>query len=172
MPGFTLNHVAISGNLTRDPELRTLPSGATLCELRLAVNERNKDGNGNWTDRANYFNVTIWKGMGEWVAGNMKKGDGLAVTGRLRWHEWEKDGNKREAIDIIADAISVGRANTGSSPTRENPNVRQAHTQESDIPVDTTDISPTSYGDPEDDIPFAHDVYPFEFDPWHTHANR
>jgi single-strand DNA-binding protein len=159
-----LNHVALSGNLTRDPELRTLPSGTTVCDLRLAVNDRTKDGD-NWIDKPGYFNITIWKGMGEWVAGNLKKGDGLAVTGRLRWREWEKDGNKREAIDVVADAIMPRTGTSGSSTPRENPSVRQAHTQDTDIPVDTDDLQPV-YGTPDsDDVPFRAEPYRFEFDP-------
>jgi single-strand DNA-binding protein len=105
MPGFTMNTVCLSGNLTADPELRHLPSGTALCKLRVAVNERVKDGTGEWSDRAMYFDVTVWSGIGEWVAGNLSKGDGIAVQGRLQWREWEKDGVKRQAVDIVAESI-------------------------------------------------------------------
>jgi single-strand DNA-binding protein len=147
--------VTLSGTLTRDPEVRTIPSGATVCSLRIASNERVKDGD-QWTDKPGYYNITIWKGIGEWVGRTLHKGDEIAVSGRLRWREWEKDGNKREAIDITADSIMPRQRSTDgtSSQPRENPNVRQAHQQDTDIPVDTSDISPTDYGDPEDDVPF------------------
>lgn len=170
MAGFQLNHVALSGNLVRDPELRTTPTGATVCDLRIAANERIKDGE-NWTDRPMYFSVTIWRGTGEWVARNLHKGDAIAVTGRLQWREWEKDGQKREAVSIVADAI-MPRTATTTSPPRENPDIRQAH---SDIPADTTGLpEPTPvYGDPDDDdVPFAHDASYFEWEPWHAHENR
>jgi single-strand DNA-binding protein len=148
MSGFTINAVSLSGNLTRDPELRTLPSGTTVCQIRLAVNERTKDGD-NWIDRPNYFDVTIWSGLGEWLSKNTKKGDPLAVHGRLRWREWEKDGQKRQAVDVIADSIvpmrDGARSTSSSEPVRTN---------ETDIPVDSPSPSPTDYGDPEDDIPF------------------
>lgn len=107
MAGFTINNVTISGNLTRDPELRTLPNSDTsVCSVSIAVNERTKNRQtGDWEDRPNYFDVTIWKGLGEYIARELRKGDGLAVEGRLRWRSWEKDGQKRSAVDIIASSV-------------------------------------------------------------------
>lgn len=153
MPGFVINAVALSGNLTRDPELRTLPSGATLCQLRIASNERNKNQNGDWEDRPMYFDITIWKGMGEWVSNNVKKGDQIVVHGRLRWREWGEEGSKRQAVDITADSIvPVPRSSSssGSSGSSSNP----VRTNQTDIPVDSPEPQPV-YGSPdEDDIPF------------------
>jgi single-strand DNA-binding protein len=92
--------------------------------------------------------------MGEWVGRTLHKGDEIAVSGRLRWREWEKDGNKREAIDITADSIMPRQRDGTSSSSSGGSSSGPVRTSETDIPVDTTDISPTAYGDPEDDIPF------------------
>ena len=90
MSGFDINTVTVSGNLTRDPELRNLPSGQAVCSLRIAHNERFKDASGEWADRAAYFDVTIWSGLGEWMGRNLTKGQKVVVSGRLRWREWEQ----------------------------------------------------------------------------------
>jgi single-strand DNA-binding protein len=106
VPGFSINTVVVSGNLTRDPELRSLPSGTTVCELGLAVNERNKNPQTNeWEDRPNYFDVTVWGGMGEWAARSLQKGAGLTVEGRLRWEQWESNGEKRSKVKIVANSL-------------------------------------------------------------------
>src|SRR5258708_27336680 len=100
-----INRVVISGNLTKDPELRQLPSGNSVRKLRMAVNTRVKDrDSGQWTDRPNYFDITVWGGQGESVARYLKRGSGLLVDGRLEWREWDaQDGTKRQAVEIIAE---------------------------------------------------------------------
>jgi single-strand DNA-binding protein len=106
MSGFDINQLTISGNLTRDPELRNLPSNQSVCSIRIAHNERYKDPAGAWADRAAYFDVTIWGGLGEWIANNVASGDKVVVAGRLRWREWEtKEREKRQAVDITADSV-------------------------------------------------------------------
>ena len=106
MSGFDINTVTVSGNLTREPELRTLPNGGqSVCSLRIAHNDRYKDASGNWADRASYFDVSVWGGLGEWMASNLSKGQKVVVSGRLKWREFEVDGNKRQAVDITADSV-------------------------------------------------------------------
>lgn len=105
MSGFGINSVSISGNLTRAPELRHLDSGQAVCNIRIAHNERRKDSAGEWVDVPSYFDVTIWSGLGAWVAENVNKGQQVVVAGRLRWREYEVDGSKRQAVDITADSI-------------------------------------------------------------------
>ena len=117
MSGFDINHTTISGNLTRDPELRTPTGAQPVCSIRIAHNERYKNTAGDWADRAQYFDVTIWGGLGEWVASNVASGDKVVVAGRLRWREWGEDGAKRQAVDITADSIiPVGRRNAAKTP--------------------------------------------------------
>ncbi len=99
--------MVITGNLTRDPELRSTPSGTSVCKLRVAVNSRRKDGaSGEWVDKPNYFDVTVWGAQGENCANYLSKGRPVAVEGRLDWREWEaQDGTKRQAVEIIANSV-------------------------------------------------------------------
>ena len=101
-----INRVVLVGNLTRDPELRHTPSGTAVCNLRLAVNTRRKDETGQWVDKPNYFDITVWGNQGERCAQYLAKGRPVAVDGRLEWREWETpEGNKRQAVDIVADTV-------------------------------------------------------------------
>jgi single-strand DNA-binding protein len=119
MSGFDINQLTISGNLTRDPELRNLPSGQNVCNIRIAHNERRKTQADEWTDVPAYFDVTIWSGLGEWIAANVAKGDKVVVAGRLRWREYEVDGATRQAIDITADSIvPVPRNTSAQAPAK------------------------------------------------------
>lgn len=112
----TVNSVVIVGNLTRDPELRTIPSGTSVCEIGVAVNEREKVGE-SWEDRANFFDVTVWGKQGEAVANHLSKGSQVAVQGRLRYESWEdKDGGgKRSKIKVVAQSVQfLGSKNDSS----------------------------------------------------------
>src|SRR5216117_2734419 len=102
-----INRVVLVGNLTKDPELRHTPSGTAVCKLRLAVNTRQKDSStGEWGDKPNYFDVTVWGNQGESCAQYLAKGRPVGVDGRLDWREWEaQDGTKRQAVEIIADSV-------------------------------------------------------------------
>src|SRR5213083_2337707 len=107
MAATNLNRVVITGNLTRDPELRSLPSGTSVCKLRIAVNSRRKDAaSGDWVDKPNYFDVTVWGAQGENCATYLSKGRPVGVEGRLDWREWEaQDGSKRQSVEIIANSV-------------------------------------------------------------------
>src|SRR3954471_24691810 len=102
-----INRVVLVGNLTRDPEMKHLPSGTALCSLRIAVNTRRKDESGQWTDKPNYFDVSVWGNQGESCAQYLAKGRPVAIDGRLEWREWEAtDGSgKRQAVEIIAESV-------------------------------------------------------------------
>jgi single-strand DNA-binding protein len=116
MAATNINRVIISGNLTKDPELRTLPSGFSICSMRLATNTRKKDGaTGEWSDKANFFDVTVFGKQGENCAQYLAKGRGVIVDGRLEWREWEKDGQKRQAVEIIADTVEFKGGPAGSN---------------------------------------------------------
>jgi single-strand DNA-binding protein len=121
---FHINRVVISGNLTKDPELRQLPSGNSVCKLRMAVNTRAKDrDSGQWIDKPNYFDVTVWGAQGENVAKFLQRGSGLLVDGRLEWREWDaQDGTKRQAVEIIAENTQfVGGREGGGGGGGERP---------------------------------------------------
>ena len=102
----SINRVVLVGNLTKDPELRHTPSGTAVCNLRLAVNTRRKDETGQWVDKPNYFDITVWGNQGERCAQYLSKGRPVGVDGRLEWREWETpEGNKRQAVEVVADSV-------------------------------------------------------------------
>jgi single-strand DNA-binding protein len=156
MAGSNINRVIITGNLTRDPELKALPESSTsVCSLRVACNGRRKANDGQWEDVPNYFDVTVWGQQGENCAKYLSKGRPVAVDGRLRWREWTtQEGQKRQAVDIIADSVQFlgGRDDAGNGNGYSS-SVRAA---ESDVPIDTGDFetAPAAAGPAEDDIPF------------------
>lgn len=136
---MNINRVVLTGNLTSDPELRSLPSGTSVCKLRIAVNTRKKDGaTGEWGEKPNYFDVTVWGAQGENAARYLSKGRPVAIDGRLEWREWTTDdGQKRQAIDIIADAVQfLGGRNDGPMEGGG-----QTFSARSDVPADTADFA-------------------------------
>ncbi|MGC9220233.1 MAG: single-stranded DNA-binding protein [Solirubrobacteraceae bacterium] len=152
-----INRVTITGNLTRDPELRALPSGTSVCELRVACNGRRRNADGQWEDDPNYFNVSVWGQQGENCKRYLSKGRGVAIDGRLRWHEWEADGQKRQAVDIIAETVQfLGGGGDAPSGGSGNSFASSANAASSEIPVDTADFipAPVGSGAADDDIPF------------------
>jgi single-strand DNA-binding protein len=154
-----INRVVMTGNLTADPELRTTPSGTSVCSLRIACNTRRKDGaTGEWVDKPNYFNVTVWGAQGENASRYLSKGRPVAIDGRLEWREWEaQDGTKRQATDIIADSVQFLGSREDASGGGGPIGARQAGGAPSggDVPIDDGDFSPAPVGGTgDDDIPF------------------
>lgn len=112
---FDVNTVTISGHLTRDPKLRDVAGGRTVCNIRIAHTERRKSSGGAWTEHPAYFDVTVWNGLATWVAKNLAKGQKVVVAGRLRWREYEVNGSKRQAVDISADSVIPAARDTSSA---------------------------------------------------------
>ncbi len=158
MAASNINRVIITGNLTADPELRSLPSGTSVCKLRVAVNTRRKDGaSGEWVDKPNYFDVTVWGAQGENCARYLTKGRGVALDGRLEWREWEGENGKRSAIDIIADTVQFLGGGQGEGGAPGGGQQARTFSPQSDVPVDTSDFATAPAGasaPSEDDIPF------------------
>src|SRR3954469_15101733 len=107
MAASNINRVVLTGRLTRDPELRSFPSGMSVCSLRVAFSTRKKDQTtGEWGEKSNFVDVTVWGRQGENVAQYMSKGRQIALDGRLEWREWDdQNGQKRQTIEIIADNV-------------------------------------------------------------------
>ena len=154
MAASNINRVIVTGNLTRDPELRSTGGGTSVCSLRIAVNSSRKDQNGNWVEKPNYFDVTVWGAQGENCANYLSKGRPVAIDGRLDWREWEaKDGSgKRQSVEIIAQTVQfLGSRGDGDSGAGGN-----GFNSQSDVPADTSDFEssePAGVG-ASDDIPF------------------
>jgi single-strand DNA-binding protein len=152
-----VNVVVITGNLTRDPELRHTGGGTAVCELRVAVNSRRKEGQ-EWVDKPNYFDVTVWGAQGENCANYLSKGRPVAVEGRLDWREWEaKDGGgKRQSVEIIANSVQFLGSRDGSGGGPSEGNGGGGFTPSSDVPADTSDFegAAAGCGGGDDDIPF------------------
>jgi single-strand DNA-binding protein len=151
---MNINRVVMTGNLTRDPELRSTGSGLSVCKLGVACNTRRKNGAGEWEEKPNFFRVTVFGPQGENCAQYLKKGRPVAIDGRLEWSQYEREGQTRESIDIIADTVQFlgGRDDTGSG----NGFSSSVRATESDIPIDTGDFETASVGAgaADDDIPF------------------
>jgi single-strand DNA-binding protein len=154
MAGTNINRVVLTGNLTKDPELRSTSSGTSVCSLRLAVNTSKKDSStGQWVEKPNFFDITVWGAQGENCAKYLSKGRPVAVDGRLEWREFtDKDGNNRQAVEIWADSVQFlgGRDDAGGGNGGG-----QRFSPQSDVPADTGDFQPAAAGaGTDDDIPF------------------
>lgn len=157
MAASNVNVVVITGNLTQDPELRHTGGGTAVCELRVAVNTSRKNGQtGQWEDKANYFNVTVWGAQGENCANYLAKGRPVAIEGRLDWREWEaKDGSgKRQAVSIVANRVQfLGSRDGAPAGGGQQPQNNGGFSPQSDVPADMSDYASAPSGG-EDDIPF------------------
>lgn len=159
MAASNVNVVVVTGNLTRDPELRHTGGGTAVCDLRVAVNSRRKDQSGNWVDKPNYFDVTVWGAQGENCAQYLSKGRPVAIEGRLDWREWEaKDGGKRQAVQIIANTVQFLGSRDGNGGGGNGNGGGGGFTPQSDVPADMSDFggapAGAGGGSSEDDIPF------------------
>ena len=150
MRGFS--KAIITGNLTRDPELRTTPNGASVCSFSVAVNRVFKDSNGEQKEDVSYIDCSAWGRLGEMISQYAKKGSGVLVSGRLDQRSWEdkNSGNKRSRVEIVVEDFNfVGgpRGEGGNS----NFNANNSATSESlsdipdDVPEEEIDLS---------DVPF------------------
>lgn len=101
---FSLNRAQVIGNLTRDPEVRSLPSGQSVCSFAVATNRRWKDKDGNTKEDTQYHEVTVWGKLGELASQMLSKGKKVYVEGRLQTSSWEgTDGAKRSKTEIVAE---------------------------------------------------------------------
>lgn len=102
----SFNQVTLMGNLTRDPELRSTPSGQSVCSFSLALNRSYKGADGNWQEATDYVDVVAWGPLGERVAQYLTKGRPALVSGRLQSSSWEKDGQKRTKVEVVAQDVT------------------------------------------------------------------
>lgn len=118
----SFNQVTLMGNLTRDPELRSTPNGQSVCSFSLALNRSYKGADGNWQEATDYVDVVAWGPLGERVAQYLTKGRPALVSGRLQSSSWEKDGQKRTKVEVVANDVTFlgGREGGEGAPAGGN----------------------------------------------------
>jgi single-strand DNA-binding protein len=141
-----LNKAIVIGNLTRDPELKSLPSGIKVCSFSLATNRVWKDKNGAKQESADYHNVVVFGRQAETVAQYMKKGNSMLVEGRMQTRSWDDktSGEKKYRTEIVADRTQFGPKGTGSGPSTGG--------QQSAAPAKSSNEEMDSIEYPEEDI--------------------
>ena len=135
---MSINKVVITGNLTREPELKRTASGMAILNLGVTVNDRRKDPkSGEWGDYANFIDCVMFGTRAESISNYLHKGIKVAIDGKLRWSQWEREGQKRSKVEVTVDDIEI------LTPKGEQPNSPQAQ-----APIE---VSAEVY---DDDIPF------------------
>jgi single-strand DNA-binding protein len=154
-----LNRVTLIGRLTKDPELRHTASGDPVCSMRLAVNARARDENGQWGDKPNFFDVVVFGRQAENASTYLAKGRRVGIDGRLSWREWQaQDGGRRQSVEVIANDMmfldgrdgSAGGGGAGGGGWSDSAPTPAP----SGMPVDTSDMAPATPQGSDDDIPF------------------
>ena len=153
---MSINRVIISGNLTRDPELRSTAGGLPVLGFGMAVNDRRKNQQtGEWEDYPNFVDCTLFGSRAENVAKFLSKGSKVAVEGKLRWSQWERNGEKRSKLEVIVDEIefmSRSNASNESNPNAYTPQGQNAAYSGSQAPQSAFSAPAQSVYD--EDIPF------------------
>jgi single-strand DNA-binding protein len=148
MAYFNINRVVLIGRLTRDPELRALPSGTSVCTLRIACNSSRKDTDGEFVERPNFFDVSVYGAPGESVSNYMRRGSRVAIDGRLEWREWETaEQERRQAVSVVADTVQFL-----DSPGERAPS--ELSGEESGDGVDGRELAGVGVGGDEGDLVF------------------
>ncbi|MCQ2571350.1 MAG: single-stranded DNA-binding protein [Candidatus Saccharibacteria bacterium] len=140
--------VIIVGNITRDPELRSTPSGTQVCSFSVAVNRNYRDGSGEQKENVSFFDCSAWGKSGEIIAQYAKKGSGILVSGRLEQRSWEdKEGQKRSRVEIVVEDFNfIGGVNGdggsfgGSKSASSAASSDVAPDDISDDPIDLSEI--------------------------------
>lgn len=130
---MSINRVNISGNLTRDPELRQTQGGMAILSLGVAVNDRRKNQQtGEWEDVPNFVDCVVFGTRAEKLAQFLAKGSKVAIEGKLRWSQWEKDGAKRSKLEVIVDEIEF--MSRGGSQQQRQQQTASADLYDENIP--------------------------------------
>lgn len=148
------NRVILVGNLTRDPEIRYIPSGTAVCEVTIAVNDRVKRGD-QWVEETTFVDVTLWARLAEITSEYLSKGSPILIEGRLKLDRWEKDGQKHSKLRVVGEKMQMlggrdgggGGGRGGSGGGRSTSGGDQSH-------YDESEYSPAGGPPPSDDIPF------------------
>lgn len=145
----SFNQVILMGNLTRDPELRTIPSGQSVCSFSLALNRSYKGADGNWQEATDFVDIVAWGPLGERVSQYLSKGRPCLVQGRLQSRSWEQDGQKRSKLEVVAGDVTFlgGAPGGGEGAGDAKPS---AGAKDQDVVIEDIGDEPINL----DDIPF------------------
>lgn len=150
----SFNQVTLMGNLTRDPELRQIPSGQSVCNFSLALNRSFKGSDGEWQEATDYVDVIAWAGLGERVAQYVTKGRPVLVSGRLQSRQWEQDGQKRNKLEVVANDVtflgSRGDDSNNNLDSTPSPKGEKSTKKGEDVVIEEVGDEPINL----DDIPF------------------
>jgi len=153
----SFNRVILVGNLTRDPELRYIPSGTAVSEIGLAVNDRVKK-NDQWVDETTFVDVTLWGRTAEVANEYLSKGSNILIEGRLKLDTWEKDGQKRSKLRVVADKMQMlgsrGEGGAGGGPRGGGRPAASGRGPGPDQDSYEEYSTPSPAGIPDDEIPF------------------
>ncbi len=141
---MSINKVLISGNIGGDPSLRQTASGMQVLSFSVAVKDRVKGEDGQWTDRPNWIDCTMFGARAQSVSRFLSKGSKVAIEGKLRWSQWERDGQKRSKIEVIVDEIEFMTSRSDGAP-------RAAASAQAAQPYQPPIVDESLY---DDDIPF------------------
>jgi len=151
---FSINRVVLVGRLTHSPELRALPSGTSVCSLRVACNSNRRDPDGELRERPNFFDVNVYGPSGESVSQYMRRGSRVAIDGRLEWREWETDDHhKRQAVSIVAHTVQFL-----DTPAQRSQTIRSTDGPDGVADVleeDGEELIGVGVGDGEEELAFA-----------------
>lgn len=103
----SFNKVVLVGNVTREIELRSIGNNAKVCDVGLAINDRRKSANGEWVDEATFVDVTLWNRTAEIAAEYLSKGSSVLIEGKLKFEQWEVDGQKRSKLKVVGDRMQM-----------------------------------------------------------------
>lgn len=133
---MSINHVSLTGNLTRDPELRATQGGTPVLSFGIAVNDRRKNASGNWEDVPNFFECVTFGNRATALSDILAKGMKVAIAGKLHYSSWEKDGQKHSKVDIIASDVELmqNRKPQQEQPQQYQPTAAPQDVYDEDIP--------------------------------------
>lgn len=143
----SFNRVILLGNVTRPIELKYLQNGTAVAEIGLAVNEKYKNQQGNMVESAVFVDVTVWKRTAEIANEYLRKGDPVLIEGKLRFEQWESDGQKRSKLKVTGERLQLlgGKRDGGQSQSSGSSRSDRGEMQD----------EPAAYdGPPEDECPF------------------
>ncbi len=149
---MSINRVTITGNLTRDPDLRSTAGGMPVLGFGVAVNDRRKNQQtGEWEDYPNFIDCTMFGARAQSISRFLSKGSKVAIEGKLRWSQWERDGQKRSKIEVIVDEIEFMSARNDNSMQRNTMNAPMAASAPAAAPMAAPVVDASVY---DTDIPF------------------